>query len=183
MLGIVSRMTGQKGFELLPDVLAVLLQREDLRLVVLGSGEERYERFFRWLRDTFPAKVGLHLGYSEELAHGIEAGADLFLMPSLYEPCGLNQMYSLAYGTVPLVRHTGGLADTVERWDPAARTGTGFVFYDFTPDALLHTLEHALEVWRDREAWAKLMRAGMSRDDSWDSRAEEYVDLYRRMRS
>ena len=108
-IGIISRMTGQKGFELMPDVLSVLLQREDLRLVVLGSGEERYERYFNWLRDNFPNKVGVHLGYSEELAHWIEAGSDLFLMPSRYEPCGLNQMYSLAYGTVPLVRHTGGL--------------------------------------------------------------------------
>ncbi len=181
--GIVSRMTGQKGFELLPDVLSVLLQREDMRLVVLGSGEERHERYFRWLRERMPHKVGVHLGYSEELAHGIEAGSDLFLMPSRYEPCGLNQMYSLAYGCVPLVRHTGGLADTVERWDPEARTGTGFVFYDFTPDALLHTFEHALEVWRDREAWASLVRNGMAQDFSWESQAAKYVDLYRRLGS
>jgi len=181
ILGIVSRMITQKGFELLPDVLSVLLQRENVRLVALGSGEERYERYFEWLRRTFPAKAGVHLGYSEELAHWIEAGSDLFLMPSRYEPCGLNQMYSLAYGTVPLVRQTGGLADTVERWDPEARTGTGFVFHEYTPDALLHTLGHALEVWRDREAWAILQRSGMAQDFSWARQARRYVDLYRGM--
>ena len=181
VLGIVSRMTAQKGFELLPDILPVFLKRADLRLVVLGSGEERYERYFQWLRDTFPDRVGCYFGYQNELAHRIEAGADLFLMPSRYEPCGLNQMYSLRYGTVPLVRHTGGLADTVERWDPERRAGTGFVFFEFTADALYHTLDHALEVWRDREAWATLVRQGMARDFSWRRQAVQYVDLYHRM--
>jgi len=181
VIGIVSRMTAQKGFELLPDILPVILKRADLRLVVLGSGEERHERYFQWLRDTFPERVGCYFGYQEELAHRVEAGADMFLMPSRYEPCGLNQMYSLRYGTVPIVRHTGGLADTVERWDPEARTGTGFVFYEFTADALYHTLEHALEVWRDRAAWSLLVQAGMARDFSWERQAQRYVDLYRTM--
>jgi starch synthase len=181
VLGIVSRMTAQKGFELFPDILPVFLQREDVRLVVLGSGDEKYERYFRWLRDVFPSKVGVGEGYNNELAHLIEAGADMFLMPSRYEPCGLNQMYSLRYGTVPVVRHTGGLADTVERWDQDARAGTGFVFYDFTPDALFHTLEHALEVWRDRDAWSALVQNGMAADFSWERQAALYVDLYRRI--
>jgi starch synthase len=181
VFGIVSRMTAQKGFELLTDILPVLLQREDMRVVVLGSGEERHERYFQWLRDTFPTKVGVHLGYDNELAHCIEAGADVFVMPSRYEPCGLNQMYSLRYGTVPLVRSTGGLADTVQRWDPETRTGTGFVFYEFTPDAFFRTLEHALETWRDRAAWTLLMQNGMAQDFSWERQSLHYVDLYRRI--
>jgi starch synthase len=180
-LGIVSRMTAQKGFELLPDCLPVLLQRQNVRLVVLGSGEERHERYFQWLRDTYPQKVACYLGYSEELAHQIEAGVDLFLMPSRYEPCGLNQMYSLAYGTVPLVRHTGGLADTVVRYDPERQTGTGFVFYEFTSEALLRTLEHALDVWRDPPAWRGLVQRGLAQDFSWTRQAQRYVDLYRRL--
>ncbi|MEX1025411.1 MAG: glycogen synthase GlgA [Planctomycetota bacterium] len=179
VMGVVSRMTAQKGFELLPEILTVVLQRENVRLVVLGSGEQRYEAYFQWLRDTFPTRVGVYFGYNEELAHQIEAGADLFLMPSRYEPCGLNQMYSLAYGTVPLVRHTGGLADTVQRWDPTESSGTGFVFYDFTADALLATVGHALEVWREPAAWARLVQNGMAQDVSWEHRSEEYVRLYR----
>ena len=181
VIGIVSRMTAQKGFDLLPDILPVFLKKNDLRLVVLGSGEERYERYFQWLRDSFPERVGCYFGYQEELAHWIEAGADLFLMPSRYEPCGLNQMYSSRYGTVPLVRSTGGLADTVERWDPEKRRGTGFVFYEFTADALFRTIEHALEVWRDRDAWTRLVQAGMARDFSWERQAQRYVELYRKI--
>jgi len=181
VIGIVSRMTGQKGFELLPDILPVLLQRSDLRLVVLGSGEERHERYFQWLRDTFPDKVAVYSGYNNDLAHRIEAGSDLFLMPSRYEPCGLNQMYSLRYGTVPIVRSTGGLADTVERWDPEAQEGTGFVFYEFTPEALFETLVHALDVWRDRAAWRKLMQNGMAQDFSWERQSAHYIDLYNKM--
>lgn len=180
-LGIVSRMTGQKGFELLPDVLPVLLQRENVRLVVLGSGEEKYEQYFQWLRETYPDRVGFYSGYSEPLAHQIEAGADLFLMPSRYEPCGLNQMYSLAYGAVPLVRATGGLADTVERWDPETEQGNGFLFWEFTSEALLDTLRHALEVWSDADAWSRLVANGMAIDNSWETRAESYVDLYNRI--
>ncbi|MEZ6013475.1 MAG: glycogen synthase [Planctomycetota bacterium] len=180
VIGIVSRMTSQKGFELMPDVLPVLLHRYDVRLCILGSGEERFEKYFQWLRDSFPQKVGLYRGYHDQLAHWIEAGSDLFLMPSRYEPCGLNQMYSLAYGTVPLVRHTGGLADTVERWDPERRTGTGFVFFEHNSEALMSTLHHALDVWRDRAAWADLMAHGMARDFSWARQAGRYIDLYLR---
>ncbi|MEO0652442.1 MAG: glycogen/starch synthase, partial [Planctomycetota bacterium] len=182
-IGIVSRMTGQKGFDLLPDVLPVLLEREDLRLLVLGSGEDRYVRFFQWLRDTYPTRVGVYSGYSEELAHQIEAGADLFLMPSRYEPCGLNQMYSQAYGTVPLVRATGGLTDTVVKWEPDTDEGNGFKFWEHSADALLSTLRHALEVWRSPDDWDRLVTNGMAVDNSWASRAERYDDLYRRILS
>ena len=181
VFGVVSRLTGQKGFELLPDILPVFLQQRDLRLVVLGSGEQQYEKYFQWLRDTFPDKVGFHCGYDDGLAHLIEAGSDLFVMPSRYEPCGLNQMYSLKYGTVPIVRRTGGLADTVERYDPVAGTGTGFVFDDFTSDALYHTAAHALDVWNDRTAWDGLVRRGMERDFSWDRQGRRYIELYARL--
>lgn len=178
VIGIVSRMTGQKGFDLLPDILPVLLQSSDMRLIVLGSGDLTYERYFQWLRDAMPGKVGVYFGYKNELSHRIEAGSDMFLMPSRYEPCGLNQMYSLRYGTLPVVRSTGGLADTVERWDPKTRKGTGFVFYDFKSEALLDTLRHALEVWQDRDAWSTMQQTGMGQDFSWDAQVTRYEDLY-----
>ena len=152
VIGIVSRLTAQKGFELLPDILPVFLTQNDLRLVVLGSGEERYERYFQWLRDSFPERVGCYCGYQEELAHWIEAGADLFLMPSRYEPCGLNQMYSLRYGTVPIVRRRAAWPTRSSAGTRSSGRGTGFVFDEFTADALFRTVEHALEVWRDRDA-------------------------------
>lgn len=178
VFGIVSRMTSQKGFDLLPDILPVFLQSEDVRLIVLGSGDKSSERYFQWLRDSLPHKVGVYFGYKNELSHRIEAGSDIFLMPSRYEPCGLNQMYSLRYGTVPLVRATGGLADTVERWNPETRQGTGFCFYDMSSDALHDTMRHALDVWQDREAWSILQKSGMAQDFSWDAQVQRYEDLY-----
>lgn len=181
LVGMVSRLTAQKGFELLPDVLPVFLQREDLRFVVLGSGEDKYERYFQWLRDTFPTKVAFYRGYSEELAHEIEAAADLFLMPSLYEPCGLNQMYSLRYGTVPLVRRTGGLADTVRRFDPRTGEGTGFSFNEFTSEALLQELRFAFDVYRNKVLWRRLVQNGMAQDFSWEKQGRHYVELYEKL--
>ncbi|MFT7478547.1 MAG: starch synthase, partial [Gammaproteobacteria bacterium] len=178
LLGIVSRMTGQKGFELLPDALAVLLKQDGVRLVVLGSGEEKYETYFQWLRDTFPGRVGVYFGYSEQLAHQIEAGSDLFLMPSRYEPCGLNQMYSLRYGTVPVVRRTGGLADTVVDFDAATGEGTGFLFDEFTSEAFFQAARAALSVYRQPDAWRRLMRNGMAQDFSWEARVHDYLSLY-----
>ena len=180
-LGCISRLTHQKGFDLLPDVLPVFLQREDMRLVVLGSGEQRYERYFAWLAGAFPTKVAFHNGYDESLAHLIEAGSDAFLMPSRFEPCGLNQLYSLRYGSVPIVRATGGLADTVEPFDAARDAGTGFVFQDFAPEALQRALEAALATWRDRARWKRLQQRGMLRDTSWELRVQEYEALYARL--
>jgi starch synthase len=180
VLGIVSRLTAQKGFELLPEVLPELM-RADLRLCVLGSGEDRYERYFHWAQGAFPGKLSFRAGYDDELAHQIEAGSDMFLMPSLYEPCGLNQMYSLRYGTVPIVRRTGGLADTVEPFDPRTGQGTGFLFDDFSSAALLGALQAALRTWRDQPTWLKLIRNGMARDFSWERQGLHYVDLYRRL--
>ncbi|HEB51802.1 MAG TPA: glycogen synthase [bacterium] len=179
VFGVVSRLTSQKGFELFRDAMPVFLQREDMRLCVLGSGESEHEQYFQWLRDTWPDKVGLYRGFQEELAHWIEAGSDLFLMPSRFEPCGLNQMYSLRYGTPPIVRRTGGLADTVQPWDPDSRTGTGFLFDEFSSHALAGTIDWALRCWRDRRGWQRLVENGMSQDFSWQRQGPEYVKLYR----
>jgi starch synthase len=180
VVGIVSRLTAQKGFDLCFGVLPELLARQDVRLVALGSGEERYERFFQALQQQFPGKASFYKGYNEPLAHWIEAGADIFLMPSRFEPCGLNQMYSLRYGTPPVVRRTGGLADTVEPWDPWSHQGTGFLFDSFDSASFAWALRNALVAYEDREGWAKLMQNGMARDFSWQVQGQEYVELYRR---
>jgi starch synthase len=164
-------------FEALPELL---LQRE-FAVVILGSGETRYEEFFSELTQRFGERVAFHRGYSEELAHWIEAGSDIFLMPSMYEPCGLNQMYSLKYGTVPIVRHTGGLADSVQMWDPKTRRGTGVVFNDFDVPAIRWAIHTALDLFKDRTAWETLIRNGMAQDFSWGRQAQQYVALYERM--
>ncbi len=179
LFGVVSRLTGQKGFELMPDILPVLLRQEDMQLVILGSGEEKYEKYFQWLRDAFPQQVGIFKGYNNELAHKIEAGSDLFLMPSRYEPCGLNQMYSLKYGTVPIVRKTGGLADTVQAYDASTGEGTGFVFDEFNSEELYQAVASALSVYRDEGAWNHLVQNGMAKDFSWTKQGQHYVQLYR----
>lgn len=179
--GIVSRLSYQKGFDLLFDSMPAVLARTNLRLAVLGSGEPQYEDFFGGLQRAFPGRVCFWRGFNEELAHLIEGGSDLFLMPSRYEPCGLNQMYSLRYGTVPVVRRTGGLADTVQPWNPATGEGTGFVFDHFTGDGLAWALQRALETWRDKKSWQILMKNGMRMDYSWDRQAREYVRTYERL--
>ena len=179
VFGVVSRLTAQKGFELFSDSIPIFLQREDMRLCILGSGEPKQEQYFQWLRDTWPRKVAVFKGFHDELAHWIEAGSDLFLMPSRFEPCGLNQMYSLRYGTPPIVRRTGGLADTVAPWDPNTRTGTGFLFDQFSSHALAGTIDWALRNWRDQRGWRELVRNGMRQDFSWDRQGPEYVALYR----
>jgi len=180
VFGIVSRLTAQKGFELLPEVLPGLL-KGDVRLCVLGSGEERYEQYFHWLHGANPGKISFWAGYDEELSHWIEAGSDFFLMPSLYEPCGLNQMYSLRYGTVPIVRKTGGLADTVEQFDRTMKRGTGFLFEEFSAGALDDAIRSALECYRDPESWRALQQNGMERDFSWERQGKTYVELYGRL--
>jgi starch synthase len=172
--GVVSRLASQKGFDLLAEAAPPLLRQHDLRLVVLGSGEPRLERLFVALQRAFPDKVSFYNGYSNDLAHLIEAGADLFLMPSRYEPCGLNQMYSLRYGTVPLVRKTGGLADTVDE-------SCGFLFERFVPEALRGAMELALRTWRQPALWRRLVRNGMAKDYSWDHQVRVYEELYARL--
>jgi len=179
LLGVVSRMTVQKGFDLLFDSLPHLLETREMGLVALGSGESRYEDFFAYLQRRFPERVVFHRGYSEELSHLIEAASDMFLMPSQYEPCGLNQMYSLKYGTPPIVRRTGGLADSVQMWDPQTRQGTGIVFNDFDVPAVQWAIHVALDHYKNQEGWTQLIRNGMAQDFSWDRQTGEYVKLYR----
>jgi starch synthase len=181
VVGVVSRLTAQKGFDLLFDSLPEFLFHRDIRFVALGNGEERYESFLAWLQVSYPGKAWYFRGYNEELAHWIEAGADIFLMPSRYEPCGLNQMYSLRYGTPPVVRRTGGLADTVQLWNPVAQEGTGFPFEHFTPEGLRWGLDTALHVFRDAKAWKKLQANGMAQDFSWEKQVGEYEALYGRL--
>jgi starch synthase len=181
LLGIVSRMTAQKGFDLLFDALPDILIGRDVGLVALGSGEARYEDFFDYLQQRFPDRVVFHRGYNEELSHLIEAASDMFLMPSQYEPCGLNQMYSLKYGTVPIVRRTGGLADSVQMWDPATRTGTGIVFNDFDVPAVRWAIHTALDLFKDTDTWQQMVRNAMAQDYSWEKQGAEYERMYREM--
>jgi starch synthase len=181
VLGIVSRLAGQKGFGLVDEVMAGLLQRHGFQLVVLGSGEGRLEDVFYRLQAAFPRQVCFYRGFSNPLAHLIEAGADAFLMPSRYEPCGLNQMYSLRYGTVPIVHRTGGLADTVSQWDPRTGQGTGFSFERHDAAGLRWAVEAALATYRDQNAWRRLMLNGMAEDFSWDAQGKLYEQVYTRL--
>jgi starch synthase len=160
-------------------VLPRLLREHDFALTVLGSGEGQHEQFFQRLHEANRDRVHFYRGYNNELAHRIEAGSDAFLMPSRYEPCGLNQMYSLKYGTIPVVRATGGLADSVEQIDPVAGTGTGILFRDYDVQGLTWAMETALKLWRDQKLWRKIMLNGMAQDFSWDRQGEEYVALFR----
>ncbi len=171
LIGVVSRFASQKGFDLVEAITAQLGEM-DLAMAVLGSGDSRYEQVFRAMAEAHPEKFAVRVGYDEVLAHRIEAGADMFLMPSQYEPCGLNQMYSLRYGTVPIVRATGGLDDTVDET-------TGFKFREYTPEALLAAICQALSAWENREEWVERMRRGMAKDFSWDASAAGYQRLYR----
>jgi starch synthase len=181
LAGIVSRLAAQKGIELMFGALPKVLASRPLAFVALGSGEAKYEQFFAGLSRTFPGRVVFESGYDEVLAHWIEGACDLFLMPSRYEPSGLNQMYSLRYGTVPVVRHTGGLADSVQHYDPASGVGTGVVFNDFDVPALEWAMNFALDLYAEPAEWSRLVRNGMSQDFSWQRRTGEYVALYRRL--
>ena len=178
VIGIVSRFVGQKGFDLVRPILADVLESHNVQFVVLGSGEKQYEDFFNWARTTFPTQLGVYIGYNNALAHRIEAGADMFLMPSAYEPCGLNQMYSLNYGTVPVVRKTGGLADTVQDFHEFGGKGNGFSFYDYAPHILKDTIERALSIFYDKKTWQTIMKRGMAADFSWTASAKSYLELY-----
>lgn len=181
LLGMVSRLTSQKGFDLVEKIFGQLMER-DLQIAILGSGAARYEQFLRRAARQFSKKVAARIGFDEALAHRIEAGADIFLMPSLYEPCGLNQMFSLKYGTIPVVRAVGGLKDTVEDFDREQGTGTGFVFGPYEPQAFLAAIERALQAYGDKKAWTALRRRAMRMDFSWDRSADAYSELYGQLR-
>ncbi len=173
LIGIVSRFDAQKGFDLV-EKIAPELASEELSLVVLGTGAPRYERLFQDLAAAYPGKIGVRVGYDNALAHKIEAGSDMFLMPSRYEPCGLNQIYSLRYGTVPVVRATGGLDDTIDE-------STGFKFKEYSGPALLAAIRAALAAFSNRSRWRCVMLNGMQKDYSWKRSAAEYSALYRRL--
>jgi starch synthase len=181
LIGMVTRLTSQKGIDLVQQVIPEMLGHRRFALAVLGSGEQRYEHFFDWLQQKFPGRVCFYRGFSNRLAHWIEAGSDLFLMPSLFEPCGLNQMYSLRYGTVPIVRRTGGLADSVQLFDPHKGEGTGIVFNDYTAPALGWAMTYAFDLYQDKKTWRKLVRNGMAMDFSWERQGQIYIELFRQI--
>lgn len=176
LIGVISRLAAQKGFDLIEEIAEDLFQL-NLQFVLLGTGEERYHALFEKIAKKYPKKVSTHLTFDNKMAHWIEAGADMFLMPSRYEPCGLNQMMSMRYGTVPVVRATGGLADTVIDVDQDPN-GNGFVFTDYTAGELLKVITRAVERFSDKETWGKIMQVGMKQDFSWDTSAKKYVELY-----
>jgi starch synthase len=177
VIGIVSRFVDQKGFDLIAQV-ANDLMKENLAIVALGSGQAGYEGFFRALAESFPTKAAVKIGYDDALAHKIVAGADMLLIPSRYEPCGLTQLYGLRYGTVPVVRATGGLDDTVQYYDPKTGHGTGFKFDEYEGRALLQCVRGALKAYKDPKIWRTIQANGMAKDFSWKASAGAYVTLY-----
>lgn len=181
LIGIVTRLAGQKGVDLMQEVLPDLLGSRSFSLAVLGSGEPRFERFFEALHRAAPDRVAYFRGYNHKLSHWIEAGSDMFLMPSAYEPCGLNQMYSLKYGTVPIVRETGGLADSVEMIETETARGTGVLFRHYDATGLRWAITHALDLFTDKALWKKVMRNGMGQDFSLERQADTYVAQFRRL--
>ena len=181
VIGIVSRFAAQKGFDLIGQIID-RLALEDVLIAVLGSGDKLYEEMFLRLARRMPEKVGVRVAYDNALAHKVDAGADMFLMPSRYEPSGLSQLYSLKYGTVPIVRATGGLDDTIDPWEQRSKKGTGFKFQEYSGEALLRVIHQAMTLYRDQESWQRLMRNGMSKDFSWRASAREYLRVYDRVR-
>lgn len=177
LIGLITRLADQKGLDLIAEGAEELLGM-NLQMVVLGTGEKKYHDLFARLAKQYPDKLKAFFSFDDSLAHRIEAGADIFLMPSQYEPCGLNQLYSLKYGTVPVVRKTGGLADTVIDWDPKTEIGTGFVFEEYSPDEMLEAVKRALALFARKRTWMKLAKQGMVSDFSWRASAKKYSSLY-----
>ncbi|UCG62732.1 MAG: glycogen synthase GlgA [Candidatus Zixiibacteriota bacterium] len=177
LIGVISRLADQKGLDLFAEIADKVLAM-DVQMIILGTGDDKYHQIFREFETRYPDKFRACLTFDDDLAHWIEAAADMFLMPSQFEPCGLNQMYSLKYGTVPIVREVGGLADTVEDFKPETGQGTGFVFQDYSPEALLDTITRAVQTFGKRRIWTKIMKSGMRKDYSWDRSAHEYAELF-----
>jgi starch synthase len=177
LIGIVSRFADQKGFDLIAEIAGDLM-KENVALVALGTGQAEYEKLFQDLAEKYPGRMSVKIGYDNSLAHKIEAGADMFLMPSRFEPCGLNQIYSLRYGTVPIVRATGGLDDTIQNFVPKTQQGTGFKFDEYDSKALLGCVRAALKAYRDPKTWQAVQANGMAKDFSWKASAAAYVTLY-----
>lgn len=179
VIGCITRLVDQKGIDLIKDIADEMLKL-NVQFVMIGIGEKRYHEFFESLKKKHPKKAGIMFGMSEEIAHMITAGADMYLMPSRYEPCGLNQLYSLKYGTVPIVRATGGLDDTIQDVTSAG-AGTGFKFEKYDSKELLKTVQRAVKMYGDQKTWQKVMRNGMAKDFSWESSAKKYINLYRNL--
>jgi len=179
LLGMISRLADQKGFDLLAEIIDELLSF-DIGFVLLGTGEQKYHDLFSRIAQKYPKKMGVRLAYDDQLAHKIEAGSDLFLMPSKYEPCGLNQIYSLKYGTIPVVRATGGLEDTITHYDPSTGKGNGFKFVRYDAKEFLNQIKVAMDFYAQPEHWARLIRNAMSSDFSWERSAEAYLELYQK---
>lgn len=177
LIGVISRLVDQKGFDLIAHVLDELLS-EDIQLVVLGTGERRYEEMFRHAAARYPGKVSANIRFDGTLAQRIYAGSDMFLMPSLFEPCGLGQLLALRYGSVPVVRETGGLRDTVRTWNEFDKTGNGFTFANYNAHDMLYTIKRALGFYRKKAVWAEIVRSCMKEDFSWNRSAMEYMELY-----
>jgi len=180
IISIVSRLVDQKGFDLIAHVLDEMLQM-DIQLIVLGTGERVYEDMFRRAEAKYPGKVSANIKYDGTLAQRIYAGSDMFLMPSLYEPCGLSQLFSMRYGTLPIVRETGGLNDTVDSYNEYTGEGTGFSFSAYNAHDMLYTVQKAVSLYRQRDVWEKIIRQAMKKDFSWRKSAEEYLKLYRKL--
>lgn len=180
LIGIISRLADQKGLDLFAEI-ADEVMKLNVQMIVLGTGDKKYHDMFTAMEAKYPDKIRACLTFDDELAHWIEAAADMFLMPSQFEPCGLNQMYSLKYGTVPIVREVGGLADTVRDFNPQSGDGTGFVFKEYEPEALLEAIKRAVETYGRKRVWTSIMKAGMRQDYSWDNSARKYARLFEQL--
>lgn len=180
VIGTITRLAEPKGIDLIQGAIEEILSL-DVKYVLLGQGDKKYQQFFEKVQKKYPDKFGFYHGFNEHLAHLIEAGSDIYLMPSKYEPCGLTQLYALKYGTVPLVRYTGGLADTIERLNGNDSQGTGFVFKKYEVDDLMKELKRALKLYQDKQQWKQIMKNAMLKDFSWYNSARKYIDLYKKL--
>jgi starch synthase len=178
LLGTITRITYQKGMDVLAETLERIIDKINFQFVILGSGEEWIIKWFEHLRSKYPDRIGLFWGYDDRLSHLIEAGIDIFLMPSRYEPCGLNQMYSLRYGSIPIVRATGGLDDTIEDWNDKSMSGNGFKFSELNSDVLGESIGRAISAWHDRDRWKLIMQNAMKFHRSWSAAVLEYEEIY-----
>ena len=178
IIGLISRLYDSKGMDLVQKILPDLMKM-DVQMIVLGTGDKKYHTYFDQMARKHSDKFASYLGFNDDLAHLIEGGSDIFLMPSKYEPCGLNQMYSLNYGTIPVVRETGGLADTVVKFNEKSKEGNGFVFKKYNAAEFLKEIKRALKIYKDTETWNKIVRSAMKEDFSWHSSAKKYIELYK----
>ncbi len=178
IIGMISRLYDSKGFDIVQEGFNDLMKL-NCQIILLGTGDKKFHSFFEKMASKYPQKFACYLGFNDELAHLIEAGADMFLMPSKFEPCGLNQMYSLVYGTVPIVKETGGLADTVIKYDEKTEEGNGFTIKKHDANEMIKEIKRALKIYEDKKTWLKIMKAGMKSDFSWEASAKKYIDLYK----